>query len=35
MGSASEREYHLLLARDLDLLSAEHYDNLSPHVVMN
>ena len=29
MGSASELEYHLLLARDLNLLSAESYAELS------
>jgi four helix bundle protein len=29
MGSASELEYHLLLARDLAYLSAQHYQELS------
>jgi four helix bundle protein len=28
MGSASELEYHLLLARDLGYLSAQHYQEL-------
>jgi four helix bundle protein len=29
MGSASELEYHLLLARDLDLLSGGDYERLA------
>jgi len=29
MGSASELEYHLLLARDLELLKAAEYQHLS------
>ena len=29
MGSASEVEYHLLLARDLNLLEANTYDELN------
>ena len=33
MGSASELEYHLLLARDLKLLSAEDHERLSTDVV--
>jgi four helix bundle protein len=30
MGSASELEYHLLLARDLNLIEPTDYDNLAP-----
>lgn len=33
MGSASELEYHLLLSRDLDYLSAGTYDDLAARVV--
>ena len=33
MGSASELEYHLLLARDLKMLPAEHYAALQDGVV--
>jgi four helix bundle protein len=29
MGSASELEYHLLLARDLDYLDSQQYQDLS------
>jgi four helix bundle protein len=29
MGSASELEYHFLLARDLQLLDAPHYERLA------
>ncbi|MGH7964819.1 MAG: four helix bundle protein, partial [Candidatus Binatia bacterium] len=32
MGSASELEYHLLLARDLDLLNGSHYEQLAREV---
>jgi four helix bundle protein len=32
MGSASELEYHLLLARDLGYLSADHHQRLQPQV---
>ena len=32
MGSASETEYHLLLARDLKLLDLDDYDRLNQHV---
>ena len=32
MGSTSELEYHLLLARDLGYLSAQHYQELSQEV---
>jgi four helix bundle protein len=32
MGSASETEYHLLLAKDLGLLSAADYDPLAGSV---
>ncbi len=32
MGSASETEYHLLLARDLKLLNPDDYDGLNQHV---
>ena len=32
-GSATELEYHLLLARDLDLLEAERYEQLNAQVV--
>src|SRR5262249_35878255 len=32
MGSASELEYHLLLARDLSMLNAEAYKGLSANV---
>lgn len=32
-GSASELEYHLLLARDLSLLSGSDYDSLASEVV--
>jgi four helix bundle protein len=33
VGSASEVEYHLLLARDLNLLEASDYDRLSEEAV--
>ncbi|MCH7591797.1 MAG: four helix bundle protein [Planctomycetes bacterium] len=33
MGSASEVEYHLLLAHDLDLLPDETYDKLSTETI--
>jgi len=33
MGSASELEYHLLLARDLKLIKPEDYNDLSPRVI--
>jgi four helix bundle protein len=33
MGSASELEYHLLLARDLELLKSMDYERLSGEVV--
>jgi len=33
LGSASELEYHLLLASDLDLLAGSEYKNLSKEVV--
>jgi four helix bundle protein len=33
MGSASELEYHLLLARDLELLSADQYQELSDKTI--
>jgi four helix bundle protein len=33
MGSASELEYHLLLARDLDLLKASDYDRLRSETI--
>lgn len=32
MGSASELEYHLLLARDLGLLPVEHHDRVADQV---
>jgi four helix bundle protein len=32
MGSASELDYHLLLARDLKLIKSEDYDHLAPQV---
>ena len=32
MGSASEMEYHILLARDLDLLSGPDYDRVAGQV---
>ena len=32
MGSASELDYHLLLARDLNLLKSDDYEDLSPQV---
>ena len=32
MGSASETEYHILLAHDLDLLNAEIYQDLTDQV---
>lgn len=32
MGSASELEYHLLLAKDLKLIKPEDYTDLSPRV---
>ena len=32
MGSASELEYHVLLARDLDLVGAEEYQRLTTKV---
>ncbi len=32
MGSASELDYHLLLARDLKLLKSEDYEDLAPRV---
>ena len=34
MGSASELEYHILLARDLNLLNATDYDRLAGDVTM-
>ena len=33
MGSASELEFHLLLARDLELLDTREFDSLSKQVV--
>src|SRR3989304_5149159 len=33
MGSASELEYHLLLARDLDLLNSSDYEKLTDEVI--
>ncbi len=33
MGSASELQYHLLLARDLDMLKVEEYEHLSREAV--
>ena len=33
MGSSSELEYHLLLARDLGYLSAKHYQELLQEAV--
>ena len=33
MGSASELEYHLLLARDLKLLQPADYDQLAPRAI--
>jgi len=33
LGSASETEYHFLLARDLHLLAPDHYESLSAQVV--
>jgi four helix bundle protein len=33
MGSASELEYHLLLARDLDLLSVADYTALAEETI--
>jgi four helix bundle protein len=33
MGSASELEYHLLLARDLNLLGTSEYDRLTGDVI--
>ncbi len=33
MGSASEVEYHLLLAHDLDLLTDETYENLNTDAI--
>ncbi|MEW6746363.1 MAG: four helix bundle protein [Planctomycetota bacterium] len=33
MGSASELEYHLLLARDLKLLKPKDYEDLAPRAV--
>ena len=33
MGSASELEYHLLLARDLDLLQATTYESLARDII--
>lgn len=33
MGSASELEYHLLLAHDLNLLKTSHYDLLARDVI--
>ena len=32
MGSASELDYHLLLAKELKLIKPEDYDNLAPNV---
>ena len=32
MGSASECEYHLLLSRDLELLTTENHDQLHTQV---
>ena len=33
MGSASELEYHLVLARDLELLGIDAYDRLATDVI--
>lgn len=33
MGSASELEYHLLLARDLKLIKPEEYESLNPRAI--
>ena len=33
MGSASELEYHILLARDLNLIDNSTYDNLNNNVI--
>jgi four helix bundle protein len=33
MGSASELEYHLLLARDLGYLAAEEYEHLNVRII--
>jgi len=33
MGSASEVEYHILLARDLNLLSKTNYDDLNARII--
>lgn len=33
MGSASELEYHLLLARDLNLIKPEDYEILNPQTI--
>ena len=33
MGSASELEYHLLLAHDLSFISSAHYERLSADVI--
>ena len=33
MGSASELEYHILLAHDLKLVSAEDYNNISRQLI--
>ena len=32
MGSASELEYHLLLAHDLGMLSVQDYKSITPHI---
>jgi four helix bundle protein len=32
LGSASELEYQLMLAHDLEILSLEHYDQVAPQV---
>ena len=33
MGSASELEYHILLARDLEFMTIEDYDNVSNQLI--
>lgn len=33
MGSASELEYHLLLAKDLELIGVADYEDLAPRTV--
>ncbi len=32
MGSASELDYHLLLAKDLNLLKPDDYEDLAPRI---